>query len=115
MLVSKYLSMHFFFVRFNLQISSASSFIVHWDGKILLDLIGSTKVERIAILVSYNGTSKLLGAPKVEPSTGENIATVVQNTLIKWSIFDRVAAMGFDTTSVNTGEKNGACLYLQRY
>lgn len=86
---------------------------VHWDGKLLPALIGNTKVERIAILVSYNGTAKFLGAPKIASSSGENIAAAVYSLLIKWDIFDRVAAMSFDTTASNTGEKSGACLYLQ--
>lgn len=96
-----------------LQISSAQPMTVHWDGKMLPDLIGCEKVERIAILVSYNGTSKLLAAPKIPSSSGENIADVVLSTLLKWNISDRVAAMGFDTTASNTGDKSGACVHLQ--
>lgn len=90
------------------------SLVVHWDGKLLADLVGNTKVERIAILVSYDGTSEFLGAPKIPSSSGENIAAAVQNILIQWNISDRIAAMGFNTTSSNTGEKTGACLHLQQ-
>lgn len=61
--------------------------VVHFDGKILPDLIGRMKVDRIAVLVSYNGTSKFLGAPKVEgSSTGENIADAVHKTLVQWKL-----------------------------
>lgn len=88
--------------------------VVHWDGKLLPDLIGNTKVERIAVLVSYNGTSKFLGAPKVSTSSGENIAKAVHDLLVKWDILDRVQAMSFDTTSSNTGVKTGACVHLQQ-
>lgn len=38
---------------------------------------------------------------------------MVLSTLLKWNISDRVAAMGFDTTASNTGEKPGACVYSQ--
>lgn len=93
--------------------SSVQSFVIHWDGKLLPDLFGRQKVDRIAMLASYDGTSKFLGAPKVPAGTGENIAEVVHDALIKWDIVNRVSAMGFDTTSSNTGEYNGACILLQ--
>lgn len=80
----------------------------------LQDLVGNQKVERIAILVSYNGTSKFLGAPKILTGTGENIANAVYNTLVDWEVHEKIAGMGFDTTSSNTGNKSGACLYLQK-
>lgn len=79
----------------------------------LPDLVGSIKVERIAVLVSYNDTAKFLGAPKIPSSTGKNIATAVYNLLNAWNIADRVTGMGFDTTSSNTGSQKGACLLLQ--
>lgn len=89
--------------------------VVHWDGKFLPDLLRNTKAERIAILVSYNGTSKFLGAPKVPSATGENIAAAVHKILVEWNICDRVVGMCFDTTSSNTGPKNGAILHLQNH
>ena len=53
--------------------NKTGSLVAHFNGKFMQDVIGSTKVDRIAILVSYNGTSKFLGAPKVTPSTGKNM------------------------------------------
>ncbi|XP_039968939.1 uncharacterized protein LOC120780749 [Bactrocera tryoni] len=67
------------------KLSDTQAMVVHWDGKVLPDLIGKIKVERIAVLVSYNGESKFLGAPKLISAT------------------DRVEGMSFDTTSTNTG------------
>lgn len=87
--------------------------VVHWDGKVLPDLVGNLNVERIAVLVSYNGETKFLGAPKLISATGENIATVVFETINKWNIKDHVKGMSFDTTSSNTGIYNGACTHLQ--
>lgn len=80
----------------------------------LRELTGKETVERIAILVSYNGKSKFIGAPKVQPSTGENIAAAVQNKLNEWNIANRITAISFDTTSSNTGILNGACTLLQK-
>lgn len=80
----------------------------------LPDLIGRTNVERIAVLVSYNGTSKFLGAPKIQSSTGANIADVVYEKLVEWNIVDRVEGMSFDTTSSNTGIHIGAGVLLEK-
>lgn len=80
----------------------------------LRELTGKEKVERIAILVSYNGTSKFIGAPKVESATGENIAAAVQSKLNEWNISNRIAAISFDTTSSNTGAMNGACTLIEK-
>lgn len=88
--------------------------MVHWDGKILKDLCGRLKVDRIAILVSYNGNFKFLGAPKIESGTGENIAQAVYDTLVEWGITERVVACSFDTTSSNTGHESGACILLEK-
>lgn len=87
---------------------------MHFDGKMLPDLIGNKMVERIAVLVSYNGTSKFLGAPKIDSSSGINIANAVYNVLTQWNIVDSVKSMCFDTTSHNTGVDNGACTLLQK-
>lgn len=78
------------------------------------DLVGCTKVERIAILVSFNGTSKFLGAPKVESSTGKNIADAVYERLVKWNIVDQVSGLSYDTTSTNTGICTGAAVLLEK-
>lgn len=81
----------------------------------LPDIIGRTKVDRIAVLVSYNGSSKFLGAPKITDSaTGLRIANVVYKLLVDWDIANKVTAVSFDTTSTNTGTNTGACVVLQR-
>lgn len=88
--------------------------VIHCDGKMVQDLVGRDKIDRIAILVSYNGTSKFLGAPKVHPATGENIANVVYETIIKWKLEKHIKGISFDTTSVNTGVDNGVIAVLNR-
>lgn len=86
---------------------------VHWDGKLIPDLTDDAKVERLPIIVSGGGKSKLLAAPKLESGTGENIATAVVEALEDWGIKDRVQAMCFDTTASNTGKKMGACTLIE--
>lgn len=79
----------------------------------LPDLVGRSKVERIAVLVSYGGTSKFLGAPKLTSSSGENIAVAVHKLLTDWNLCDKVKAAGFDTTSSNTGVITGALVQMK--
>lgn len=43
---------------------------VHWDGKLVLDLTGNEKVDRLPILVSTLGDTKLLDIPKIPAGTG---------------------------------------------
>lgn len=89
--------------------------VVHWDGKLMTEIVGSSKFERIAILLSFNGTSKFLSATSIDPGTGENIAIAVRDALISWNIIDRVGGMSFDTTASNTGPNSSATMFLQQF
>lgn len=88
--------------------------IVHWDGKLLVDLTGKEKVDRLPVLVSSGGKSQLLAVPKLLSGTGEAQAQAVMNTLKQWNIQDNVQGMCFDTTTSNTGRHKGACLILEQ-
>lgn len=94
--------------------SKNGTLVAHFDGKLMQDLIGSTKVERIAVLVSYNGTSKFLGAPKLVSATGKNIADVVYDRLVTWNIVNQVNGLSYDTTATNTGIHSGAVALLEK-
>jgi len=87
---------------------------VHWDGKMLCDLTGKQSIDRLRILVSAKGLSRLLVAAKLISSTGQAQAGAVYTALQEWGIADRVRAMSFDTTSSNTGQINGACVILEQ-
>ena len=50
---------------------------VHWDGKFILNLLNDVDAERLPIIVSGGGKSKLLAVPKLESGTRENIAKAV--------------------------------------
>ncbi len=43
---------------------------VHWDSKLLPDVTGMKKVDRLAVVVSGSGVEKLLGVPKMVSGTG---------------------------------------------
>lgn len=87
--------------------------LVHWDGKILPEIIGSEKIDRLPIVVSGGGQEKLLAVPKLASGTGENSAKAIFTTLQEWNIVDKVQGMCFDTTSVNSGQSKGACALLE--
>jgi len=87
--------------------------VVHWDGKILPEICRQGKVDCLPILVSGDGTEKLLGVPKLA-LTGEQEADAVYSLLKQWRLVDKVQAMSFDTTSGNTGRLNGACTLLEK-
>lgn len=99
-------------VKKNLEIKEPV--IVHWDGKILPDILGSEKVDRLPVLISFGkGEEKLLGVPKVASATGVNTGNAVHGVLQSWDLDRKIIGMGFDTTAVNTGAKNGACTLLE--
>lgn len=76
---------------------------VHWDGKVVSSLIGKELVDRQAVLVTGKSTTQLLGVPFVERGTGKAIGEAVVELIKAWNLTDRIKAMSFDTTSVNTG------------
>ena len=61
-----------------------------------------------------NGKTQLLGVPQMVSGTGENQAAAVYQLLQEWNLLDKVAGMGFDTTSCNTGSRSGTCILLEQ-
>lgn len=76
---------------------------LHWDGKIVSDLVGKEGVDRIAVVATGANTEKLLGVPKILTGTGRANAEVVFATAQSWEITSFVKALSYDTTAVNTG------------
>ena len=92
--------------------------IVQWDGNLMETLDGSSKEERLPILLSGIGGIKLIGVPSLphlsEDSTGSLIANATIKLLDEWSCRSSVIVMVFDTTSSNTWHKTAACIAVQR-
>lgn len=86
------------------EIQIAHSTVIHWDGKLLPDITGREKVERLPVIISGVSTQQLLGVPKLERGTGLNQAIAVKDTINEWNIKDRIKAMCFDTCATNTGK-----------
>lgn len=85
-----------------------TTLIVQWGCKIMADLKAKEKVDRLPILVSSMGTSKLLGAPKIDAERGQAQAQAMVSLLKKWYLEDTVRGLCFDTTASNTGRSDGA-------
>ena len=91
--------------------------LLQWDGKLILTLDGFGKEERLPVLISGIGGSKLLGVPaihnKSSDSTGKLIAQATVPLLEEWNCKDSVVGMVFDTTASNTGHKTAGCIQIQ--
>ena len=88
--------------------------VVHWDGKLIPDLIGKKKVDRLPVLVSGKGISQLLTVAKLPSATGEAQAAAVFGAIQDWGLAHSIRAMCFDTISSNTGRIAGACVLLEQ-
>ncbi|KAK2703242.1 hypothetical protein QYM36_018259 [Artemia franciscana] len=88
--------------------------VVHWDGKLIPNLIGKEKVDRLPVLVSRKEVLQLLTVAKLPSRTGEAQASAVFRAIEDWGIPGNIQAMCFDTTSSNTGRISGACVLLEQ-
>lgn len=90
------------------------SLVIHWDSKILPDITGKLKVDRLPIVDTGPNVEQLLGVPELTSVTGFEVSSAVYDTLHEWSLLEKVQAFFFDTTSSNTGSMNGACHFLDQ-
>ena len=90
---------------------------LHWDGKLTTDRLRS-KYEALSIIasgcvVSDFENGKLYGIAKLESSTGRAQADASYDMLLMWQITNNFKALVFDTTSSNSGWRNGAAKLLE--
>jgi hypothetical protein len=100
-------------IKEKFTLSEYAAVVVHWDGK-LLPTIQGKKVDRLAVLVTFDRKEQLLGVPEIPNSCGKEQASAVHDTITKWNIAEKVQALCFDTTASNTGDREGACQYLEK-
>ena len=70
--------------------SSKGPLVVHWDGNMMCDVTSNESNDRLAVVVSGEGISKLLGVPKIPDGTGESQAKAVYATLQHWDLTTRI-------------------------
>ena len=92
--------------------SSCQNGQINFDGKLLTDLGGFGKVNRLAVVVAQEEENQLLCVTKTDDSTGKTEAEAVKKALEDWGLKDLIIACGFDTTSSNTGIHKGSCVLL---
>ena len=95
--------------------SPNATFTVHWDGTTLEDYASKKDFlcNRLAIILSSGGNSKLLGIPKVAKQTGVIEGAAVYEALLDWHVEKNIMAMCFDTTASNTSTSVGVCAILE--
>ena len=90
--------------------NKTGSLVAHFNGKFMQDVIGSTKVDRIAILVSYNGTATFIVAPKItlrcydELSKSQNrddYKELLQLELLSYTMLDVIGNKFFEKNSIS--------------
>ena len=92
--------------------------LLHWDGKLMDTLDNSKdKEERLPVLISGIGGTKLLGVPNIpyksSDKAGAQIANATKKLLEDWNCLNSPSGMVFDTTSANTGHKTAGCVAVQ--
>ena len=90
------------------------SLVVHWDGKMLYNMVKHEVLDRLPILVSNNEIEKLIGIPELSNGTGKSQAEAVCEVLEDWGLSDRVKALSCDTTPSNFGIKKGAAYLVEK-
>ena len=91
-------------------------FTLHWDGKIFKALTHcANKEERVAVLLTTSEEYEiLLGIIPVKNGTASEEDSKILNLLKEKNIeLHKIIACVFDTTAVNTGEKNGIVKRLE--
>ncbi|KAG7171644.1 hypothetical protein Hamer_G014784 [Homarus americanus] len=87
--------------------------VVHWDGKLVKNVVGEE--HRQAIFISGRGheEGKLLAVLPVKDGTGLTQARATARAIEDWSCTSNVKALCIDTTSSNTGRVQGAVVHLE--
>lgn len=96
------------------QSTELKALVLHWDGKLLFDLVQREMTDRMPVIVSDGDVVKLLGVPKLENGKGVTQANSISDVLEDWGLSESVKALCCDTTASNLGNKNGAAVILER-
>lgn len=62
--------------KYNLE--EYSAVVLHWDGKLLWSM-QNRKIDRLAVLITFNGVEQLLDMPEIQSSKGDEQASAVHH------------------------------------
>ncbi|XKL67482.1 hypothetical protein PGB90_002973 [Kerria lacca] len=71
------------------------------------------RVERLPIVVTNKNVEQLIAVPQLERSTGKEQASAVCDVLRSWGLQDIVEGVCCDSTALNTGRINEACVLIE--
>lgn len=86
--------------------------VVHFDSKQLL--FNRKKTEKLAIVVTGDSIEQIINCSFLDSGTGKSVAEEVFKSLLNWNLDGIISAKCYDTTHVNSGERNGAAVLLER-
>ncbi|XP_074110989.1 uncharacterized protein LOC141535098 [Cotesia typhae] len=101
-------------IKKHFQDLKLSSIVVHWDGKLLPNLLNTETVHRLPVIITSESKEIMLGVPTSEDGTGMAQASVVHKILCDWGFDISVKAICCDTTPSNLGLRNGAAALLEK-
>jgi hypothetical protein len=87
--------------------------VLHWDSKLLPDLMSKENINRLPVIVTALNIERLLEVPALSSGTRKEISFSVHNLLQEWGLVDKIQAFVFDMTASNSGRLNGACILLE--
>ncbi|CAH0547104.1 unnamed protein product [Brassicogethes aeneus] len=102
-------------IKKHFQDLKLSSIVVHWDGKLLPNLLNTQTVHRLPVIITSEDKEILLGVPVTDDGTGLAQANRVYETLLDWGFDTCVKAICCDTTPSNLAIRNGAAALLERF
>ena len=85
---------------------------INFDGKLLQELGGTEKVNRLAVVAVQEEENQLLCVTKTEDSTGKVEADAEKEAINNWGLSEGIIACCFDTTSSNSGINSGSVFYF---
>lgn len=74
--------------------------------------VSGKKEDRLPIVVTGEGISKLLAVPALPNGTAAVEAEAIKEAIHEWNLRDKIVAMSFDTTNTNSGCRNGVITRL---
>lgn len=86
--------------------------MVHFDTKQLI--FNRKKSEKLAVVVTGSAVEQIISCSFVQSGTGSTTAGEVVESLKRWNLEESISAKCYDTTSVNTGDRNGAAVLIER-
>lgn len=87
---------------------------MHWDTKLLPDITGSEKVDRMPVVISQKSGAQLLSVPKIGSGSAIDMADGVFTAVKEWNIQENIIGLSFDLTNANSGQWGGAAFLLER-